>query len=850
IPILVSLVFGIRNLLFKLLLLVLTIFSFVLLFMTVSRVSFFVVFISLLVVFFFQKRKLIVISIPIVLLAGVLFLAYKPTVLQRFKSTVSDVDVLVDAKTGDSVGHVKFVPSSYFKDKIVLQTHVKDESELVNALAGEKANSPQPSVILPFKLIPKEVALVQAVNISTGESLPQGTGYINLSLSPVIRRLGNFFYEFPPNVKASASAQFIVLHGDFIVKKAAAYDLSFTTRFQGEWPRAIMAFQRNIFIGSGYGSVSLAVDNNYLRTLAEIGLLGLTAFFGIFISFGVYLKKAWPEIQNGMEKSFLVGFSAGVIGLFLNATLIDVFEASKIAYVLWILVGISLGLIMLYQKNQINLLKELKSVATSTSAVIIYLLGLVIVLYSTSTSNFFIGDDFTWLRWAAQAPTSLLTYFTQSDGFFYRPGTKLYFYLIYHFFWLNPVVYHVVSIFLHFVVSGLVFLLAKKIFKNTLFSALTAFIFLLTSGYTEMVFWIASTGHLFNAVFGLLGLILFIYWEEKKKLYYYVLSFLAFSLALLFHELGVFLPLLILAYKLKDNLASVKSTLFRKDYILLFFPVIFYLLLRFFANSHWLGGDYNYNLIRLPFNVFGNILGYFGLVFLGPISLNFYEKIRTITRENIIISLVAVPVLLAFIIYFYKKVIKLFDRDERSVLIFGFSFFIVTLLPFLGLGNITSRYSYLASIGSSFILIIFIKKLYFYLLDNGKEIALGVVAVLVMVYSLFNIISIQQSAADWAGASTKTNNFFVSFDSLYNDYWSKDKINFHFVNVPQKVGEAWVFPVGLKDAVWFAVKNERANIYYDKDIQTGLNSIGNSISDKLFKFNDDGTIYEITQRNK
>ncbi|HYM65168.1 MAG TPA: hypothetical protein VES68_01640, partial [Candidatus Sulfotelmatobacter sp.] len=46
IPILVSLVFGIRNLLFKLLLLVLTIFSFVLLFMTVSRVSFFVVFIS------------------------------------------------------------------------------------------------------------------------------------------------------------------------------------------------------------------------------------------------------------------------------------------------------------------------------------------------------------------------------------------------------------------------------------------------------------------------------------------------------------------------------------------------------------------------------------------------------------------------------------------------------------------------------------------------------------------------------------------------------------------------------------------------------------------------------------
>ena len=91
-----------------------------------------------------------------------------------------------------------------------------------------------------------------AANISNGETLPQGTGYINLTLSPVVRRLSDFYYELPPDLQASSSAQVLVLHGDYIVKKAGAYDLSFTTRFQGEWPGAIEAFQRNIFIGSGY----------------------------------------------------------------------------------------------------------------------------------------------------------------------------------------------------------------------------------------------------------------------------------------------------------------------------------------------------------------------------------------------------------------------------------------------------------------------------------------------------------------------------------------------------------------------------------------------------------------------
>ncbi|MBI2025911.1 MAG: hypothetical protein HYT06_00870, partial [Candidatus Levybacteria bacterium] len=712
------------------------------------------------------------------------WLQLQPSLLDRFKSTISEVDVLVDAKTGDSVGHVRFVPKDYFKDKIVLQKRVKDKEELIGAISGnEQALKASASALLPFEFVPLEVPLVQATNVSTGENLPQGTGYINLALSPVTRRLGNFYYELSPDIKATFSAQVLVLHGDFIVKRAAAYDLSFTTRFQGEWPRAMEAFKRNILLGSGYGSVSLAVDNNYLRILGEIGLLGFLAFFGIFISFGIYIKKGFKDIESPLVKSFVLGFIAGLIGLFLNATLIDVFEASKIAFVLWILVGITLATLMLYQKTSINLLSELKKIATSNFAIGLYLLSFAILLFSPMLANFFVGDDFTWLRWAADCTNNcspmerIINFFTSSNGFFYRPGTKVYFYIMESVFWLNQVTYHAVSLFLHFAVSFLFFLTAQRVLKNKLLAAMSAFLFLIISGYSEAVFWISSIGQVATSFFALLSLLLFIYWEERKKIYFYAFSIISLSLGLMFHEMGMVIPLLILSYKAKDGvLASIKELVKRKDYLFLFVPVIIYLLLRFVSQSHWLNGDYSYDLVMFPFNFAGNLLGYVFLIAIGQVMLPLYEALREILRANIAIPVILGVFALAVLVFAYKRKIKVFESRERKIVIFGLSFFIISLLPYLGLGNIASRYSYMASLGLILIFVFLISKLYKFLLKEGKQIALLTVSVLVIVYSLFQIIQVQQSYFDWSGAGEKVKRFFISIDALYTDYWSKGEL--------------------------------------------------------------------------
>lgn len=109
-------------------------------------------------------------------------------------------------------------------------------------------------------------------------------------------------------------------------------------RFNVEWPRAITAFEKNPLTGTGLGSITLATDNDYLRSLGESGLLGFTTFAVIMFFFMV---KTWPLIKSKQPAAVLPLIFFGAMLTFLaNATLIDVFEASKVAYLFWIMMGL------------------------------------------------------------------------------------------------------------------------------------------------------------------------------------------------------------------------------------------------------------------------------------------------------------------------------------------------------------------------------------------------------------------------------------------------------------------------------------------------------------------------------
>ena len=125
-------------------------------------------------------------------------------------------------------------------------------------------------------------------------------------------------------------------------------DRSSAIRLNVEWPRAIRAFTKNPLLGTGYSSITLATDNDYLRVLGETGILGFIAFGLIFLRLFKLMisgKALSNKSSTDLEKAFFAGIIGGSVGVLINALFIDVFEASKFAIIYWLLTGLMIGLI-------------------------------------------------------------------------------------------------------------------------------------------------------------------------------------------------------------------------------------------------------------------------------------------------------------------------------------------------------------------------------------------------------------------------------------------------------------------------------------------------------------------------
>jgi hypothetical protein len=130
---------------------------------------------------------------------------------------------------------------------------------------------------------------------------------------------------------------------NFIAKDVIAGDTSLATRTQVEWPRAWKAFFVNPILGTGPSSLTESTDGDYFRWFGEMGLAGGGLFMIILGLIWKTIYQAIPKLKE--HRVILVGFCAGMIALLGNAVLIDVFEASKVAYIFWVVSGIFIALV-------------------------------------------------------------------------------------------------------------------------------------------------------------------------------------------------------------------------------------------------------------------------------------------------------------------------------------------------------------------------------------------------------------------------------------------------------------------------------------------------------------------------
>ena len=156
-----------------------------------------------------------------------------------------------------------------------------------------------------------------------------------------------------PSIKATTGPSILV---STPTPEPIIEDRSSSIRFVVEWPRAIKAFLKNPLLGTGFSSITLATDNDYLRVIGETGILGFTSFMLIIGSILMLIRKAILNISkfNVIEKSFVAGYSGGFIGILVNAFFIDIFEASKFAIFFWFITGLFVFIVQNSKYEQNN----------------------------------------------------------------------------------------------------------------------------------------------------------------------------------------------------------------------------------------------------------------------------------------------------------------------------------------------------------------------------------------------------------------------------------------------------------------------------------------------------------------
>lgn len=166
-------------------------------------------------------------------------------------------------------------------------------------------------------------------------------------------------------ISAEGETTYIIVEKDRTWSaNALKYGLSVAIRLDELWPNAIKGFSRDPLFGSGYATLNKksdqqfteaeSTDNNFLRTLGETGLFGFIFFYGIIV-INIIIAFKFVHYQNIFISALSIGFIAASIGLLLNATYIDVYASSKVAFTYWILTGLTLGIYYLEKKQLLKI---------------------------------------------------------------------------------------------------------------------------------------------------------------------------------------------------------------------------------------------------------------------------------------------------------------------------------------------------------------------------------------------------------------------------------------------------------------------------------------------------------------
>ena len=285
----------------------------------------------------------------------------------------------------------------------------------------------------------------------------------------------------------------------------------------------------------------------------------------------------------------------------------------------------------------------------------------------------------------------------------YHPLVTISFAIEYHFFKLDPYIYHITNILLHILNTFFVFFIFLKLTKSYFKSFIISLFFAVYPTNVEVVAWISARKDLLFCFFYLISILCYITNYNNKKIIFYFLSLISFLAACFSKPMAVTLPVIIILIDFFYNQSfSFKKNI--KKYIPFFTISILFCLMTlniYYDDVNKIGLPLFEQILKI-LNAHYNLLFYiFKAIY--PFNLScmypaFYSN--TMPPLYILYSPAIVYLLFLFVILSLKYNKKIF---------FGMMLFTVTILPVIGLlknlstSDVACRYCYLPYLGLFYI---------------------------------------------------------------------------------------------------------------------------------------------------
>ncbi len=164
----------------------------------------------------------------------------------------------------------------------------------------------------------------------------------------ILLGLGAFIYAAPKLIPGISSRISYMLSPAYLLSSAKAGRVA-------RWGKAIEKLQNNPLFGEGFGRYGGAVadryipssnyvDNFYLKTAAESGIIGLAAFVWLLVSGMRCVLNSYRRLTDRYLKGLAGGLFAGLMGILLHNGVENIFEVPTMAVYFWLLLGVAAAL--------------------------------------------------------------------------------------------------------------------------------------------------------------------------------------------------------------------------------------------------------------------------------------------------------------------------------------------------------------------------------------------------------------------------------------------------------------------------------------------------------------------------